>query len=119
MQFCIRIFERTVKCVDFVIIIGVILAGVSFGYAFYLWGNHRDEKRMAKLRSERTDWKWYVVKLRLPYMYTEAGRGIIVVEVKAKDEEHARNEAKKVLKGRTLTHCTWVAVNEWTPEKRN
>lgn len=93
-------------------IVLIVLAGIAFGYAYYLLGNRRDEKKRAKLDAERAEWSWYVVKLRLPDMYVEAGRGIITVEVKAKNKEHAQQEARKILKGRSLTRCVWVAVNK-------
>lgn len=92
--------------------IGIILAGCVFGYVYYQWGLKRDGKRRSVLDAERAGWDWYQVKLRLPYMYTEAGRGMIVVEVKARDKEHAQEEARRLLKGRSMTRCTWVAVNK-------
>lgn len=92
--------------------VGIVLAGCVFGYVHYQWGLRQDEKKRAALDVARADWDWYQVKLRLPYMYTEAGRGIIVVEVKARDKEHAQEEARRLLKGRSMTRCTWVAVNK-------
>lgn len=94
------------------IVIGILVGGFSIGYAFHLWGNMRDEKRLAKMDAERELLDWYVVKLRLPYMYTEAGHGVVTVEVKAKDKDQAWQDAKKILKGRSLTCCTRVAVNK-------
>lgn len=91
---------------------GLIIAGCAFGYLHYWMGVRRDEKRRSSLDAERAGWDWYQVKLRLPYMYTESGRGIIIVEVKARDRKHALEEAKKLLKGRSMTQCTWVAVNK-------
>ena len=91
---------------------GFILLGCSLGYLHYLWGRKRDEKKRNAVAKEMASWDWYQVKLRLPYMYTDAGRGIIIVEVKARDKEHAQEEAKKLLKSRSMARCTWVAVNK-------
>lgn len=92
--------------------IGFLLLGCTLGYLYYLWGNKQDAKKWSQLEQDRASWDWYQVKLRLPYMHVEAGRGIIIVEVKARDEAHAQEEAKKVLKGRSMTRCTWVSVDK-------
>lgn len=97
---------------EFCFLFGTLLLGCSLGYIHYYCGSKRDAQRRAELDLERANWDWYQVKLRLPYMFTEAGRGIIIVEVKAPDKEHAQEEAKKILKGRSMTRCTWVAVNK-------
>lgn len=91
---------------------GIVIAGCAFGYLHYWMGTRRDEKRRSAENAERANWDWYQVKLRLPYMYTESGRGAVIVEVKARDKEHAQEEAKKLLKGRSMTQCVWVAVNK-------
>ena len=95
---------------NFTVMLGLLLLGCSLGYIHYEWGKKRDAERRSKLNEEKAGWDWYQVKLRLPYMYIEDNRGSVVVEVKAKDRDHAQEEARKLLKMRSMANCEWITV---------